>query len=248
MTLADRPTRTPVPRATPAHADPSARASLAAGEPAERAAQAGGGPADRHDAARRDDRHELTPDPATTRSAIQGDPAGPIVEIRPAAPTDGSAVLRLFESGQLWPAPSGGVAGIGGVDADDPAEDVLNFQSFYVDSDDAELWIAELPGQGPVGMVGLRHVSEDVAEMRRLRVREDMRGRGIGRALIEHALRLCVERSYLKLVLDTYVERRDAIALFERFGFQLGKERRSKDNGKPRLDFYLDLYRDPNGR
>ena len=43
--------------------------------------------------------------------------------------------------------------------------------------------------------------------------------------------------------LDVRIERGPAIALFEKFGFQLTRTR--EHNGRRMLDFYLDLYREP---
>ena len=74
----------------------------------------------------------------------------------------------------------------------------------------------------------------------RLRVDPGYRSRGIGRRLVEHAIEYCRQRSYLKVILDSYVERRDAIALFERLGFRPAGEKTRA--GKQVLDFYLDLY------
>ena len=48
-----------------------------------------------------------------------------------------------------------------------------------------------------------------------IRGREDWRGRGIGSRLVETALRFCHDKQYLKITLDTYMEREPAVRLFE---------------------------------
>jgi ribosomal protein S18 acetylase RimI-like enzyme len=79
------------------------------------------------------------------------------------------------------------------------------------------------------------------AEVKRLRVEPVHHHRGVGSRLMSVALDFCRELGYLKVVLDTRVERTQAIALFERFGFQLTRTRDVE--GKQIHDFYLDLYR-----
>jgi ribosomal protein S18 acetylase RimI-like enzyme len=54
------------------------------------------------------------------------------------------------------------------------------------------------------------------------------------------ALKFCQERDYLKVALDTHIDREPAIKLFEKFRFRHGRTRAY--GGKELLFFYLDLY------
>ncbi|MCA9293338.1 MAG: GNAT family N-acetyltransferase [Phycisphaerales bacterium] len=180
----------------------------------------------------------------------------PAVSIRLARPDDQDAVQQLFHSSALPDATPD--------HSDDPGEDLFDLRRHYeVDAladvvggaslglpsadHPAVLWVAVHAQDGVVGMVGLRHISEDVVEMRRLRVNAVHRGQGIGTALVKHAVRVCAERLYLKVILDTFVERDSAIRLFERAGFVLARSRPSENGRHARLDFYLDLYREQPG-
>ena len=78
--------------------------------------------------------------------------------------------------------------------------------------------------------------------MRRLRVRESFRRRGIGTTLIENAIAFCRDYGFLKVSLDVRIEREPAISLFRKFGFEPGRQREL--DGRKTIDFYLDLYRD----
>ena len=89
-------------------------------------------------------------------------------------------------------------------------------------------------------MVGVQHHDAGVGEIRRLRVARTHRRRGIGSALVETALRFCQERQYLKITLDTYMERDPAVHLFRKFRFH--HDRTRKVGEKELMYFYLDLY------
>jgi ribosomal protein S18 acetylase RimI-like enzyme len=89
-------------------------------------------------------------------------------------------------------------------------------------------------------MIGVQHHDEGVGEIRRLRVKEDWRRRGIGSKLIETAVKFCHDHQYLKVTLDTFVEREPAIKLFEKFRFHHSRTRNVQ--GKELMYFYLDLY------
>jgi hypothetical protein len=57
---------------------------------------------------------------------------------------------------------------------------------------------------------------------------------------MEQALKFCQDRGYIKIALDTFMEREPAIKLFEKFHFRHNRTR--KVGGKEVLHFYLDLY------
>ncbi len=124
----------------------------------------------------------------------------------------------------------------------DTGLDIDDIQSAYMNSPGNHCWVAETKDQGPeiIGMIGVQHHDEGVGEIRRLRVRSDYRRRGIGSALVETALKFCHEKGYLKITLDTFMDREPAIRLFEKFRFR--HDRTRTVGGKELLYFYLDLY------
>jgi PhzF family phenazine biosynthesis protein len=76
-----------------------------------------------------------------------------------------------------------------------------------------------LHGDEAVGCVGLRPVRAGVFELTKMAVREDLRGAGIGAALMQAALDDARRLGAHELVLDTNSSLKNAIALYERFGF-----------------------------
>jgi len=153
--------------------------------------------------------------------------------VRLAESSDQEGVIRVFEEGRVVQAEG----------YSDEGADIRSLEQSYLPPSESRLWVADLDGSRVVGMVGLRVKNAHSGELCRLRVLPAFRNRGIGTALVTHALGHCRDHSILKLVLDAHVERTQAIKIFERFGFQLARERETP--GRPVLDFYLDLYRDP---
>ena len=171
--------------------------------------------------------------------------------LRPYRPCDAAACRRLFVEGL-----------VGGRIADgDTGVDVEQVEQHYLARPGNHFWVAELTapaacdggsgdggGNGTpagtagevVGMSGVQHRGDGTGEVRRLRVDERFRRRGIGSALLEQALGYCQQQGHLRIILDTFMEREPAVRLFEKFRFRHGRTRRVGE--KDLLYFYLDLY------
>ena len=156
--------------------------------------------------------------------------------------------IRSFKSEDLTHCRTLFVEGLigGKIAENDTGLDIDDIDSAYMKTPGNNFWVAETTADADgaageiVGMIGVQHHEAGVGEIRRLRVRSDVRRRGVGSVLIETALRYCQEHGYLKITLDTFMDREPAIKLFEKFRFR--HSRTKNVAGKEMMYFYLDLY------
>jgi putative acetyltransferase len=82
-----------------------------------------------------------------------------------------------------------------------------------------EEWLGQETGHSALGVVALRPLSNDSAEMKRLYVRPSARGLKLGRQLVEALEAAAVQRGYRSIKLDTTPDMQAAQALYRSMGF-----------------------------
>jgi ribosomal protein S18 acetylase RimI-like enzyme len=82
-----------------------------------------------------------------------------------------------------------------------------------------DLWVA-WDGADAVGCVALHALGPDVAELKRMYVRPEARGRGVARRLTEHAIAEATARGYATLRLGTLTTMHAAQRLYASVGFR----------------------------
>jgi ribosomal protein S18 acetylase RimI-like enzyme len=162
-----------------------------------------------------------------------------LFQIRTYRPSDLPACKRLFADGLIG----------GRLAENDCGPDIAEIEKAYLNAG-GHFWVAELTDPAHtgevVGMVGVQQREKGSVEIRRLRVDERFRRRGIGSGLMDQALRHCQDHGHLRIILDTFMEREPAVRLFQKFRFRHVRTRRTGE--KDKLYFYLDLYTENEGR
>jgi molybdopterin-guanine dinucleotide biosynthesis protein A/predicted GNAT family acetyltransferase len=80
------------------------------------------------------------------------------------------------------------------------------------------VWIA-IRGERVAGSVALRRLGPDAVELKRMYLRPEERGRGLGRRLLDTALLWAREHRIRRISLDTTERMTAAVRLYERYGF-----------------------------
>jgi GNAT superfamily N-acetyltransferase len=106
---------------------------------------------------------------------------------------------------------------------------------FDLDFQDFQAEISRLPGDyappegclllaaahpEPIGCIALRQWRRDICEMKRLYVRENFRGHGIGRLLVQALVDKAARIGYRRMRLDTVPAMHAARALYRSLGFK----------------------------
>ncbi|CAN5871808.1 GNAT family N-acetyltransferase [soil metagenome] len=98
-------------------------------------------------------------------------------------------------------------------------EEIENLPGKYAPPD-GRLFLALADGGKLAGCIALRKLEEKICEMKRLFVREDFRGAGIGKILIEKLIGEARKIGYEKMRLDTFPPKMSkAVSLYESYGF-----------------------------
>lgn len=168
----------------------------------------------------------LEPMADSLSNPVPGDP----ITVRTYCATDASVCRALYVDGLIT----------GKLPENDTSLDIDDVVEAYLNRPESHFWVAENQAGKVVGMVGVLAIDAGVGEIRRLRVDPLHRRRGIGRQLMEAAVGFCRDRGYVKIMLDTFIDREPAINLFKKFNFRHSRTR--KVGEKELLDFYLDLY------
>jgi putative acetyltransferase len=125
----------------------------------------------------------------------------------------------------------------------DPREtdaDLADIQAEYLDRGGAFDVLVDEQGR-VVGSVGLYRLGSGTCELRKMYLAAGLRGQGLGRKLLEHALDRARDLGYSRIELETASVLKDAIALYERYGFR----RLQREHLVSRCDaaYFLELSR-----
>ena len=101
---------------------------------------------------------------------------------------------------------------------------------------DGGFWLLRV-GERVVGTVAIRRLPGNVAEVKRLVVHRDYRGRGYGELLFNHALDHARGAGFSRVRLDTIRDTGPAIRLYQKHGFR----EIDRYNDNPDADLFMEL-------
>jgi len=150
---------------------------------------------------------------------------------------DYASVRQLYADGLL----------MGELDPADTAADLDYPEEAYFSHPRDHLWVAVDESEQVLGSIAVQHDRDGVAEIRRLRVSDRHEDpQALCARLLRHALEHCRKAEALKVILDTHLDPETAYELVRKSGFNHHRSR--TDGVKTRIEFYLDLYHDPQRR
>jgi putative acetyltransferase len=85
----------------------------------------------------------------------------------------------------------------------------------------SKYFIAALNGNmiGGAGIFPTANLPADVCELVKMYLSKDARGKGLGRTMINHCLHTAKQLGYQKVYLETMPELKNAVKVYEKFGF-----------------------------
>jgi N-acetylglutamate synthase-like GNAT family acetyltransferase len=102
------------------------------------------------------------------------------------------------------------------------------------------LWLVEKSGELR-GCIAIVKASDTIAQLRWLLLLADLRGRGLGRALVSDALAFCREKGFSSVTLWTEGSLSAATSLYKSFGFVCTEAKTSEIWGTVRTEERYDL-------
>jgi len=89
-----------------------------------------------------------------------------------------------------------------------------------------------------LGTVGLYPMTKETVELRKMYFSKKLRGKGFGKKTLQRMIETAREMGFKKIYLETATVLKEAVALYEKFGFEPSDEKHT-----PRCDaaYFLDL-------
>lgn len=145
----------------------------------------------------------------------------------PALDTNAISIRHVIETGDL-----GRIVALHGVEYDRIEGFGLKFEAYvaktiaeYVldNQSRGRIWLAEKAGR----LVGCSAIAErggNAGQLRWVLVDSSSRGAGLGRRLVEKAIKYCEDRSFARVYLETTVGLPESMALYDELGFEIISE------------------------
>lgn len=117
------------------------------------------------------------------------------------------------------------------------------FHEFFqhYDREKDRFWLAEADGH-IVGAIAIVGHTPDKAQLRWFILHPDFRGRGLGKTLLNEAVKFCREKGYRNVFLETTEDQKNAIRMYENVGFRKTGERPNEAWGVSHVEQVFELH------
>lgn len=105
--------------------------------------------------------------------------------------------------------------------------------------DNGKLWIAVDEDENVIGTIAIKQHNENEAELKRLYVRKDYRGKGLSDELYENLIMQAKENNLKRIFLGTYEKLESAIKFYKKRGFTQIEELDDELNGARYFELYV---------
>ena len=116
-------------------------------------------------------------------------------------------------------------------------QDLTNIKTTYLDNQGD--FLLALKDSTVIGMGGLRKIDDTAAEIKRMRVKPEFQGQGIGSMILDALLARAKQLGYQKFILDTAIKQTAAQHLYQSRGFQ--EYKRGEIHGHKTIYYSLDI-------
>ena len=122
-------------------------------------------------------------------------------------------------------------------DLDGTDRDIADIEAHYITRGGTFELLEDKNGE-LLGTVGLYPMTAETVELRKMYFSKKLRGRGIGKQTLQRMIETARRQGFKKIYLETASVLREAVALYEKFGFLPTEEKHT-----PRCDaaYFLDL-------
>ncbi|MBQ8842057.1 MAG: GNAT family N-acetyltransferase [Ruminiclostridium sp.] len=96
-----------------------------------------------------------------------------------------------------------------------------NCYTRYNDGEQIEKVWGVYVDNNPAGCIAFRRKSEETGEVKRMFIRQEYRGKGMSRLLLDTVEKYAKEQGYTTLFLDTRITLEPAVSVYRSFGFDI---------------------------
>ncbi len=104
-------------------------------------------------------------------------------------------------------------------DPESTDSDLENIEQYYTNNNGIFDVILN-PGGEIIASTGIFRINKKTCELRKMYLRKSYRGMGLGKFLLDHSIEEAKRLGYKKIILETASVLKEAISLYERYGFE----------------------------